>query len=97
MSCGIQSTLLLGNGVDVKTVQTRLGHASPNITISIYAHAISENDRKAGDLIADLFSGKATVHNTAVAESHGQQGSFSEGDQILGRMSAGVRRAPPAT
>ena len=29
--------------------------------------------------------GKATVHNTAVTESHGQQGSYSEADQILGR------------
>jgi len=29
--------------------------------------------------------GKATVHNTAVTESHGQQGSYSEAYQILGR------------
>ena len=29
--------------------------------------------------------GKATVHNTAVTESHGQQGSYSEADQIIGR------------
>lgn len=29
--------------------------------------------------------GKATVHNTAVTEIHGQQGSYSEADQILGR------------
>ena len=25
------------------------------------------------------------AHNTAVTESHGQQGSYSEADQILGR------------
>lgn len=29
--------------------------------------------------------GKATVHNTAVTESHGQQGSYFEAYQILGR------------
>lgn len=29
--------------------------------------------------------GKATVHSTAVTESHGQRGSYSEADQILGR------------
>lgn len=29
--------------------------------------------------------GKATVHNTAVTQSKGQQGSYSEADQILGR------------
>lgn len=29
--------------------------------------------------------GKAMVHNTAVTQSKGQQGSYSEADQILGR------------
>lgn len=53
-----QCTHLLGNGVDVKTVQTRLGHANPSVTISVYCHAIPENDRKAGDLIGSLFSGE---------------------------------------
>ena len=51
-----QATHLLGNGVDVKTVQERLGHANASITLDTYAHAIPENDRKAGDLIGELFS-----------------------------------------
>ena len=51
-----QATHLLGNGVDVKTVQERLGHADASITLNTYAHAIPENDRKAGDLIGELFS-----------------------------------------
>lgn len=53
-----QASMLLGNGVDVKTVQTRLGHADASVTLNTYAHAIPENDRKAGDLIGNLFSGE---------------------------------------
>lgn len=44
-----QATLLIGEGADVKTVQARLGHASPGTTLSIYSHAIEANDRKAAD------------------------------------------------
>lgn len=44
-----QATLLIGEGMDVKTVQARLGHASPSTTLSIYSHAIKANDRRAAD------------------------------------------------
>ncbi len=50
-----QATMLLANGVDVKTVQTRLGHANPSITLGWYAHAIPENDRAAADMLGNLF------------------------------------------
>lgn len=48
------ATLLLSGGMDVKTVQTRLGHASPDMTLSWYAHAIPENDRRAAERMAQL-------------------------------------------
>ena len=51
-----QATQLIANGVDLKTVQTRLGHASPTLTMSFYAHALPEQDRQAAALIGDLFS-----------------------------------------
>ena len=44
-----QATLLIGNGLDIKSVQARLGHASASTTMGIYAHAIEANDRKAAD------------------------------------------------
>lgn len=51
-----QATHLLANGVDVKTVQERLGHADASITLNTYAHALPEKDRKAADLIGDLLN-----------------------------------------
>lgn len=51
-----QATMLLGAGVDVKTVQTRLGHASPSITLGWYAHAIPENDHEAAQKLGALLS-----------------------------------------
>lgn len=50
-----QATLLIGEGADVKTVQARLGHASPSTTLAIYAHSIDANDRKAADTISALL------------------------------------------
>lgn len=54
-----QATLLIGSGSDVKTVQARLGHASPGTTLSIYAHAIEANDRRASDRLDEMLAGKA--------------------------------------
>lgn len=34
------ATLLLANGVDLKTVSERLGHASPNLVLSTYGHTL---------------------------------------------------------
>lgn len=38
------ATLLIADGVDVKTVQLRLGHSSADITMSCYAHALPLSD-----------------------------------------------------
>lgn len=53
-----QATQLLANGVDVKTVQTRLGHANASITLGWYAHAIPERDHEAADLLGSLLAGQ---------------------------------------
>jgi len=41
-------------GVDVKTAQTRLGHADPRVTLAIYASAAAV-DREAADRIGERF------------------------------------------
>jgi hypothetical protein len=53
-----QATQLLANGVDIKTVQTRMGHAIPSITLAWYAHAIPGNDQAAAVMLDDLFASK---------------------------------------
>lgn len=50
-----QATLLIGNGVDIKTVQNRLGHSRAATTLDIYACALPENDRKAAELFGSLM------------------------------------------
>lgn len=51
------ATLLISSGVDVKTVQMRLGHASAEITMSCYAHALPLSDGNAANsLDSALFS-----------------------------------------
>lgn len=63
-----QATQLLANGVDVKTVQTRLGHASASITLGWYAHAIPEKDHEAADLLGAILSGTKPQDNAAKEE-----------------------------
>lgn len=50
------ATQLLANGVDLKTVQSRLGHANASLTLNTYAHAIPARDEAAANLIASLYS-----------------------------------------
>ena len=50
------ATLLIADGVDVKTVQMRLGHSSAVVTMSCYAHAIPLSDGAAAETLdAALF------------------------------------------
>ena len=54
------ATLLLLAGVPVHVVSERLGHASPVITMQVYAHVLPGSQREAADLFASLIErGKA--------------------------------------
>jgi integrase len=44
-------------GVDVVTISKRLGHASPAITLKIYAHLFRKDDGKASAAINAALSG----------------------------------------
>lgn len=52
-----QATQMLARGVDVKTVQNRLGRASAALTLNTYAHALPENDRKAAAMLGNVIRG----------------------------------------
>ena len=53
-----QATQLLANGVDPKTVHTRMGHSSAAFTLDNYAHALPEKDDEAADLMGGIISGE---------------------------------------
>jgi integrase len=56
---------LLGAGVNIKAVSSRLGHASEALTLSIYARLLPTRDQDAAQRIDDLLSGSKRVANQA--------------------------------
>ncbi len=50
------ATALIEAGVHIKTVQTRLGHNSPALTLRVYGHVSPGMDREAADVYAKAMS-----------------------------------------
>lgn len=48
------ATLLLTNGLDVRTVAERLGHANPEMTLSVYAHVMPGRDAAAAAVASGI-------------------------------------------
>jgi len=48
-------TMLFGAGVDIKTAQSITGHSDTRTLLEIYAHAISESQKKAAEKMNDLL------------------------------------------
>lgn len=53
----VHATLLLRGGVPVHVVSRRLGHASPVVTLTIYAHVLPDQSRLAADVAASIAGG----------------------------------------
>jgi integrase len=68
------ATLLIAEGTDVKTVSTRLGHASTGITLNIYAHMLKSKDKEAADKLDELL----TVNRSNVVNFNDFQRSGGE-------------------
>jgi integrase len=51
------STAALGEGVDIKVLSERLGHANTSITRDLYQHATPAMDREAADSVASAILG----------------------------------------
>ena len=49
------ATIMMENGVNPKIVSEVLGHASVDITLDIYSHALAKSDEKASSTIDDLL------------------------------------------
>lgn len=48
---------LIDAGVDIVTISKRLGHASPAITMKVYAHLFQQSDAKAAEAINAALAG----------------------------------------
>ncbi|MDE5577912.1 MAG: site-specific integrase [Oscillospiraceae bacterium] len=58
------ATAMILNGVDVKTVQTCLGHNDATTTLSIYAHSFQEAQVRAMESVADCIYSKRKDKNS---------------------------------
>lgn len=52
----LHASLLLGEGVPVTAVSARLGHANPQVTLKIYAHALAGQDILAAQAIGQVMN-----------------------------------------
>jgi integrase len=52
------ATALLDSGQNVKTVQARLGHSTPAITLALYVHPVVERDAEAAEHFGKLIQRK---------------------------------------
>jgi len=50
------ATLLIGAGVDIRTVANRLGHSQTSTTTNIYAHAIKSADKTAAEKLSNVLN-----------------------------------------
>lgn len=55
------ATLLIMAGVNIKTVSTRLGHASVSITLNRYTHALPQQDKEASEMICSMLLSDTTM------------------------------------
>ncbi len=52
----LQATELLKAGVNIKVIQTRLGHASAKITLDTYSHVMPGMDKEAVEVLDKSFA-----------------------------------------
>ena len=52
----LNATVMIYNGIDIKTVQNVLGHSNPNTTLSLYVHTIQAAQARAMTAISGTFS-----------------------------------------
>ena len=50
------ATLMIAEGVDIRTVSNRLGHAQTSTTLNIYSHALKSRDQDAADKLDEALN-----------------------------------------
>jgi len=56
-------------GVPVHTISRRLGHASPVITMSVYAHVLQPEQDQHVDRVAEWMAGGPQVPGTSITKA----------------------------
>ena len=51
----LNASLMIGSGVDVRTVSAMLGHSNASTTLDIYAHSFEEVQARASDMLENLL------------------------------------------
>ena len=57
------ATLMLNAGVPITTVSRRLGHAGPQVTLSVYSHVVGTDAKDAADRLGAVIFGNGTGAN----------------------------------
>lgn len=52
------ATIMLRDGVPVKVVSQRLGHADIAVTMRVYQHVTAQDDQLAADILGSALGGK---------------------------------------
>ena len=65
------ATTLLGDGEGIATVAEVLGHASPQVTATVYAHALPHKVANASRRLEDLYSGDGETAQQETRHRHG--------------------------
>lgn len=52
------ATMLIHAGLNVRAVAARMGHANPNVTLTVYSHALQSADREAANIMETITSKK---------------------------------------
>jgi integrase len=60
------ATILINAGLNVKAVSQRMGHANPNVTLAVYAHAYKTADQEAADIIGSVISKRTPATEKSV-------------------------------
>jgi integrase len=59
------ASALISGGGSIKTVQKRLGHSSPVVTLSVYAHLMPDADDRTRDAVVAALQDRADSVRTA--------------------------------
>jgi integrase len=65
------ATHLLTRGVPVHIVSARLGHSSPMVTLSVYAHVLPTGDGQAAEVMAEVLVSKAFAETAQTRQLSG--------------------------